>query len=141
MTYLVVKTLHVIAVIAWMAGLLYLPRLIVYHTGAARGSELSETIKVMARRLLWAIATPAALAAWASGLYVAVAGAHYQAGWFKAKFVLVLAMTALHVMDVRCQRAFARDGNTKTAGFYRAYNEAPTLLLLAIVALAVIKPF
>ena len=141
MTYLAVKTLHVIAVIAWMAGLLYLPRLFVYHAAAAPGSDLSETFKVMERRLLWAIATPAAAVTWASGLYIAVAGAHYQAGWFKAKFALVLVMTALHGMDFVYQRAFARDGNTKSTGFYRAFNEAPTVLLIVVVALAVIKPF
>ena len=141
MTYLVVKTLHVVAVVAWMAALLYLPRLFVYHAGAARGSELSETFKVMERRLLWAIGTPAAVVAWLSGLHIAVAGGHYEAGWFKAKFVLVLLMTAFHAMDVVYQRAFARDANTKPAGFFRAFNEAPTLLLIAIVALAVIKPF
>lgn len=141
MTYLLVKSLHIIAVVAWMAAMLYLPRLFVYHASAARGGELSETFKVMERRLLWAIATPALVITWLSGLHIAVAGAHYGALWFQIKFVLVIAMTALHIHNVIYQRAFARDANTKSTRYFRMYNEAPTLLLIAIVLLVVVKPF
>lgn len=141
MTYLLVQSLHIIAVIAWMAALLYLPRLFVYHAAAPRGSDLSETFKIMERRLLWAIATPAAVVTWISGLHIAVAGGHYSATWFKIKFVLVLLMTAIHVHNIMYQRAFARDANTKSARFFRIFNEAPTLLLIAIVLLVVVKPW
>ena len=141
MLYDYIKALHIIAVVAWMAAMLYLPRLFVYHAAAARGGELSETFKIMERRLLWAIATPALIVTWASGLYVAIAGGHYSALWFKIKFVLVIAMTALHIHNVHYQRAFARDANTKTTRYFRIYNEAPTLLLIAIVVLVVVKPF
>ena len=141
MTYLLVQSLHIIAVIAWMAALLYLPRLFVYHAAAPRGSDLSETFKIMERRLLWAIATPAAVVTWISGLHIAVAGGHYSATWFRIKFVLVLLMTAIHVHNIMYQRAFARDANTKSARFFRIFNEAPTLLLIAIVLLVVVKPW
>ena len=141
MTYLLIKSLHVIAVVAWMAALLYLPRLFAYHANAARGSELSETFKTMERRLLWAIATPALVVTWLSGLDIAVTGGHYNSNWFRIKFVLVLLMTALHIHTVLYQRAFARDANTKSARFFRIFNEAPTLLLIAIVLLVVVKPF
>ena len=141
MVYMYVKALHIIAVIAWMAAMLYLPRLFVYHADAARGSQLAETFKIMERRLLWAIATPAMAVTWLSGLHIAVAGGHYSALWFQIKFVLVVAMTALHIHNVIYQRAFARDANTKTTRYFRIYNEAPTLLLIAIVLLVVVKPF
>lgn len=141
MTYLIVKSLHVVAVIAWMAAMLYLPRLFVYHASAAPGGELSETFKTMERRLLWAIATPALVVTWLTGLHIAVSGAHYGALWFQIKCALVIAMTALHVHNVIYQRAFARDANTKSTRYFRIYNEAPTLLLIAIVALVVVKPF
>lgn len=141
MVYLYVKALHIISVVAWMAAMLYLPRLFVYHAGAAKGSELSETLKVMERRLLWVIATPALAVTWLSGLHIAVAGAHYNALWFQIKFVLVIAMTALHIHNVIYQRAFSRDANAKSTRYFRIYNEAPTLLLIAIVVLAAVKPF
>ena len=141
MIYLLVKALHIIAVTAWMAAMLYLPRLFVYHASAAKGGELSETFKIMERRLLWAIATPALAVTWLSGLHIAVAGAHYGALWFQIKVALVTAMTALHVHNIIYQRAFARDANTKSTRYFRLYNEAPTLLLIAIVLLVVVKPF
>ena len=141
MVYLYIKSLHVIAVIAWMAAMLYLPRLFVYHADAPKGGPLSETFKIMERRLLWAIATPAAVVTWLTGLHVAIAGAHYGAVWFQIKFVLVIAMTALHIHNVIYQRAFAADANTKTQRYFRIYNEAPTLVMIAIVLLVVVKPF
>jgi protoporphyrinogen IX oxidase len=141
MVYLYVKALHIIAVIAWMAAMLYLPRLFVYHAAATPGGELSQTFKVMERRLLWAIATPAAVVTWLSGVHIAVSGGHYHALWLQIKFALVIAMTALHVHNVIYQRAFARDANTRSTRYFRIYNEAPTLLLITIVLLATVKPF
>ena len=141
MIYLLVKALHIIAVIAWMAAMLYLPRLFVYHADAALGSQLAQTFKIMERRLLWAIATPAMVVTWLSGLHIAVAGGHTMSLWFQIKLVLVVAMTALHMHNVIYQRAFARDANAKSARYFRLYNEAPTLLMIAAVLLVVVKPF
>ena len=141
MVYMYVKALHIIAVVAWMAAMLYLPRLFVYHSTATPGGELSQAFKIMERRLLWAIATPAMAVTWLSGLHIAVAGGHYMSLWFQIKFVLVVAMTALHIHNVIYQRAFARDANAKSTRYFRMYNEAPTLLLIAIVLLVVVKPF
>lgn len=136
-----VKAGHIVAIIAWMAALLYLPRLMVYHADAARGSELSETLKVMERRLLRFIATPAMLASWFFGLWlVRLVDAWWQP-WFIAKLVLVLALTAYHGAAARSVRSFSEDGNTRSARFYRIANEVPTLILIAIVVLAVVKPF
>jgi putative membrane protein len=136
-----VKSLHVIAVIAWMAALLYLPRLMVYHAGSAPGSETSETFKVMERRLLRGIATPAMIAAWVFGLWLGWLIGVWNEGWFHAKLAGVLALTAYHVVMVGWVRAFAEDRNRRSARFYRFANEIPTLLLIAIVILVVVKPF
>ena len=141
MVYMYIKALHIVAVIAWMAAMLYLPRLFVYHADAALGSQLAETFKIMERRLLWAIATPAMAVTWLSGLHIAVAGGHYMSPWFQLKFALVVAMTALHIHNVIYQRAFARDANAKSSRYFRIYNEAPTLLMIAAVLLVVVKPF
>ena len=133
--------LHIIAVIAWMAGMLYLPRLYVYHASAKPGSELSETFKAMERRLLRGIINPAMLAAWFFGLLLAWRGHHWAEGWFHAKLLLLLAMQILHACYARWRRHFAADGNRHGDKFYRVMNEIPTLLLIAIVLLAVLKPF
>ena len=135
------KALHVVAVIAWMAGMLYLPRLFVYHCEAEPGSKQSETFKVMERRLLLAFINPAMVATWALGLWLAWAGGWYAAGWFHAKFACVLAMSAVHGFFVRCVRDFAIDANHRSQKFYRVINEVPTILMIAIVILAVVKPF
>ena len=137
------KALHVIAVIAWMAGMLYLPRLFVYHCAAAPGSAQSETFKVMERRLLRAIINPAMVAAWGFGLaLLAVPGAvDLASGWLHAKLALVLAMSALHGLMARWRRDFAADANRRPARFYRIANEVPTVLMIAIVILVVVKPF
>ncbi len=135
-----IKALHVIAVIAWMAGMLYLPRLFVYHATAAKGSELSETLKVMERRLLRAIVNPAMIAAWILGLSLAWAGDRWGEGWFHGKLALLVAMQILHAAYARWRRHFAADANRHSARFYRFMNEAPTVLLVAIVILAVVKP-
>ena len=141
MLYLWLKALHVIAVIAWMAALLYLPRLMVYHVGAEPGSKQSETFKIMERRLLRVIANPAMIASWALGIALLFQNDIYCAGWMQAKFVLVLALSALHGINARWVKDFAADRNRRPARFYRIMNEAPTLLMIGIVILVIVKPF
>ena len=135
------KALHVISVIAWMAGMLYLPRLFVYHADAKPGSELSETFKVMERRLLRAIIDPAMSAAWIFGLWMAWKGDLWDQHWFHAKLTLVVLMSTLHGFLSRWRRAFAADANRHSARFYRVVNEGVTLLLIGIVILVIVKPF
>jgi protoporphyrinogen IX oxidase len=139
--YLWLKALHIIAVIAWMAGMLYLPRLFVYHCAAAAGSVQSETFKVMERRLLRAIMTPAMIVAWLAGIALIVEGGWYAALWFQIKFVLVVCMTVLHGALAHWVKEFATDRNAYPAKFYRIINEIPTVLMIAIVVLATVKPF
>ena len=139
--YLWIKALHVIAVISWMAGMLYLPRLFVYHCEAEIGSKQSATFKVMERRLLRAIIMPAMIVTWLAGLYLVWAGHWYVAGWFHLKFLLVLLLSGLHGFFARCVRAFAADRNTYSQRFYRIINEVPTVLMIAIVVLVIVKPF
>jgi protoporphyrinogen IX oxidase len=136
-----IKAFHLIAVMAWMAGMLYLPRLYVYHCEAEPGSKQSETFKVMERRLLRAIINPAMIAAWLLGLWLAWWSQAWSMGWFQAKFVLVLLLTAVHGLLARWRRHFAADRNRHSAKFYRVVNELPTLLMIAIVILAIVKPF
>jgi putative membrane protein len=135
------KALHVIAVIAWMAGMLYLPRLFVYHCDAEPGSKQSETFKVMERRLLLAIINPAMVATWVLGLWLAYDGDLFKLPWLQIKLALVLAMSVVHGFFVRCVRDFAADQNRRPARFYRIINEVPTILMIGIVILAVVKPF
>lgn len=139
--YLWIKALHIVAVIAWMAGMLYLPRLYVYHSIAASGSPPSETFKVMERRLLRAIINPAMIASWLLGLALAAHLGAWDQPWMHAKFTLLLAMQVLHAAFARWRRHFAAGENRHGAGFYRLFNEAPTLLLIGIVILAVVKPW
>ncbi|WP_428674330.1 CopD family protein, partial [Roseibium sp.] len=113
--YLWVKSLHVISIIAWMAGMLYLPRLFVYHVDAEPGSKQSETFKIMERRLLKAIINPSMIAAWVFGLWLAYDSGFYTQGWFHAKFALVLLMSGVHGYLSRCVKTFARDENTRPA--------------------------
>jgi putative membrane protein len=141
MLYLWLKALHVIAVISWMAGMLYLPRLFVYHCDAEVGSRQSETFKVMERRLLRAIINPAMIATWVLGLWLAYESGFFKAGWLHAKFALVIAMSAMHGFNVRWVRAFSEDRNAHSQKFYRVMNEIPTLLMIAIVILVIVKPF
>ena len=141
MIYAWIKAFHVIAVIAWMAGMLYLPRLFVYHCAAEKGSVQSETFKVMERRLLRAIINPAMIATWLLGLWLAWEGRWFDSGWLQAKLALVLAMSALHGLFARWVKAFAADANPHSQKFYRIINEVPTILLIAIVILVVVKPF
>jgi putative membrane protein len=139
--YLWIKAFHVIAVIAWMAGMLYLPRLFVYHCDAEKGSAQSETFKVMERRLLKAIINPAMIVAWVLGLYLAWDGGWFRSGWLHGKLALVLGLSAAHGLYARWVRDFAADRNTRPARFYRVWNEVPTLLLVGIVILVIVKPF
>lgn len=139
--YLWLKSLHVISIIAWMAGMLYLPRLFVYHCSAEPGSAQSETFKVMERRLLKAIMNPAMIASWVFGLWVAYEINAFSSGWFHAKLTLVLLMSGAHGYLASRVKVFARDANTKPAKFYRVLNEVPTLLMIIIVILVIGKPF
>jgi putative membrane protein len=135
------KAFHIIAVIAWMAGMLYLPRLFVYHCEAEPGSKQSETFKVMERRLLKAIINPAMIVTWLLGLWLAWSGGWYVSAWLQAKVVLVLGLSALHGFFVRWVRDFAADRNRHSQRFYRIINEVPTLLMIGAVILVVVKPF
>ncbi len=139
--YLWIKALHVIAVIAWMAGMLYLPRLFVYHCEAGVGSQQSETFKVMERRLLKAIINPAMVATWIFGLLLVWQGGWLSAHWLQTKLVLVLGLSATHGLMVRWVRDFAADANPHSQKFYRIINEVPTILMIGIVLLVVLKPF
>jgi putative membrane protein len=136
-----IKAMHVIAVIAWMAGMLYLPRLFVYHCEAEVGSKQSETFKVMERRLLRGIINPAMILTWVAGLWLVIESGHYRSGWMQAKFVLVLILSGVHGLFVRWTREFAEDRNTRSSKFYRVINEIPTLLMIGIVILVIVKPF
>jgi putative membrane protein len=139
--YLWLKALHLIAVIAWMAGMLYLPRLFVYHAAVEPGSTQSETFKIMEARLYKFIMLPAMVVTWILGIVLVLQGKWLGAGWFQAKFVLVLAMTVLHGLLGHWLNEFKYDRNAHSQKFYRIANEIPTILLIAIVILAVVKPF
>ncbi|MGB8322293.1 MAG: protoporphyrinogen oxidase HemJ [Candidatus Acidiferrum sp.] len=136
-----VKALHIISVIAWMAGMLYLPRLFVYHAEAAKGSEASETFKVMERRVLKAIVDPSMILVFLTGFTLVYLTGDWRDGWWQAKFILVVGLAGLHGYFARCVRSFAEDRNERPARFYRFLNEAPTILMIFIVVLAVVKPF
>lgn len=137
------RAFHVIAVISWMAGMLYLPRLYVYHCGAETGSPASEMLKIMERRLLRAIINPSMIATVVlGGLLLTTPGAvDWSRGWIYAKLALVVVLTGFHGLLARWRKDFAEDKNLHSAAFYRVANEAPTLLMIGIVILAVVKPF
>lgn len=139
--YLWVKALHILAVIAWMAAFLYLPRLFVYHVDAEPGSKQSETFKVMERRLLRGIMNPSMLVAWAAGLALAANVGAWSEPWFHAKALAVVVLTALHMLAARWRRDFAKDANRRSARFYRLMNEVPALLMVVIVVMVVVRPF
>lgn len=138
-----IKAFHIIAVIAWMAGLLYLPRLFVYHSSSKVGSEQSETFKVMEWRLLRFITTPAMLATWIFGLVLAFSPLvnWSQDGWLHAKLVLVVILTGFSGLLAKWTKDFAADRNTRSPRFYRIANEVPTVLMIIIVILVVVRPF
>jgi protoporphyrinogen IX oxidase len=139
--YLWLKAFHIIAVIAWMAGMLYLPRLFVYHAMSKPGSEQAETFKIMERRLIKFIMMPAMIATWLLGIALVIEGQFLGATWFHIKIVLVLAMTVLHGLYSHWAHEFDLDRNARSPKFYRIANEIPTVLLIAIVILAAVKPF
>lgn len=135
------KAFHIMAVIAWLAGLFYLPRLFVYHADAKPGSELSETFKVMEYRLLRIIMNPAMGAVWISGPLLAWVQGVYTDGWFLAKMAFVMGLTAFHHSLGAWRKDFAADANRRPAKFYRMVNEVPTALMAGIVLLVILKPF
>jgi putative membrane protein len=140
--YLWLKALHIIAMVAWMAGMLYLPRLYVYHADAAVGSDKSETFKIMERRLLKAIINPAMIATLLFGGLMLVANPDLMAfGWVHAKLGLIAAMIFFHALFAKWRKDFAADRNTRPARFYRIWNEVPTVAMIAIILLAVLRPF
>jgi protoporphyrinogen IX oxidase len=139
--YVLVKSAHLFFVISWMVGHLYLPRLMVYHADSEPGSDKSETFKVMERRLMRGIMTPAMIGAWVFGLWLVWLTAAWEQGWFAAKFFLVILMSAQHGFAVRWMKEFERDERKRTARFFRFVNEFPALLLVAIIILVIVKPF
>ncbi|GAU82199.1 protoporphyrinogen oxidase HemJ [Bosea sp. BIWAKO-01] len=136
-----IKAFHVMAVISWMAGMLYLPRLMVYHAEAQTGSVQSETFKIMERRLLKGIINPAMIVTWVLGLYLAWAIYGFKGGWLHGKILLVFLLSGVHGILVGRVRAFAEDRNDKSARYYRIINEVPALLMVGIVILVIVKPF
>jgi len=136
-----IKAFHVMAVIAWMAGMLYLPRLMVYHAEAQIGSIQSETFKLMERRLLKGIINPAMILTWVLGLYLAWTAFGFKGGWLHGKILLVVLLSGIHGFLVGRVRAFAEDRNDKSPRFYRIINEVPAVLMALIVILVIVKPF
>jgi putative membrane protein len=139
--YLWLKAFHIIAVIAWMAGMLYLPRLFVYHCETSPGTAEYERFKVMERKLMRIIINPSMVAVWILGLTLAQVQHTWGEGWFHAKLLLVIVLSALHGMLSRWRRDFEHARNTKTQRFYRIINEVPAVLMIGIVLLVVVKPF
>lgn len=136
-----IKALHVIAVIAWMSGLLYLPRLFVYHTQTLPGTPESERFKVMERKLLRGITNPAMIAVWILGPTLAWLTGAYLDTWLQIKFALVVLLSAFHGFVARAVKDFARDANTRSEGFYRLVNEVPAVLMVLIIILVFVQPF
>lgn len=141
MTYLVIKAFHVMAVIAWMAGLFYLPRLFVYHAEAEKGSATSETFKIMERRLLRAIMNPAMILVWVLGSWLAYESGAWMQLWFQLKFFFVCILTIFHHYLGRWRKDFEADRNERSARFFRIANEVPTVLMIAIILLVILQPF
>jgi len=139
--YLWIKAFHIIAVIAWMAGMLYLPRLFIYHCEVAPGTAESERFKRMEMRLLRIIINPSMIAVWIFGLLLVLLGQFWAEPWMQLKFTLVVVLSALHGFLSRCRRDFAKDANVRSQRFYRLINEVPAALMFAIVILVVVKPF
>jgi len=139
--YLWIKTLHIVAVISWMAGMLYLPRLFVYHADARQNGDAAETFKVMEGRLLRGIMNPAAAVSVFAGAWLAWDAGLWRDGWFHAKVALVVILLGFHIFLSRQALAFREDRNAHSSRFYRAINELPAVLMVAIVALVIIKPW
>jgi len=134
-----IKALHIISVIARMAGMFYLPRLFVYHVSAAPGGELAEALQTMERRLLKIIMTPAMIATWVFGLWAAANAGVFSEFWFQVKLVAVLAMTILHMALGKWRKEFEAGTNTRSEKFYRSINEIPPMLTFGIVILVVVR--
>ncbi len=139
--YLWMKALHIVAIISWMAGLLYLPRLFIYHCEAVAGSEQSETFKVMERRLYTAIMVPAMIASWSAGLWLGSEQGLFGDLWFQLKLLLAATLTWVHWFYANSVKEFAEDRNERPQRFYRFMNEVPTLLMIGIVILVIVRPF
>ncbi|MBL6932247.1 MAG: protoporphyrinogen oxidase HemJ [Rhodospirillales bacterium] len=140
--YLWIKAGHIISVISWMAGLLYLPRLFVYHSEADKGSDLSETLKVMERRLLRAIMYPAMFSSlFFGGLLLADVSTDWSAGWLHVKLLCGAGLVVIHLMMGRWRQDFETDSNTRPQKYFRIANEAPTILMIIIVLLVVLRPW
>ena len=136
------KAFHVLAIICWMAGMLYLPRLYVYHAECEPGSDKSETFKIMEKRLFKIIMNPAMIAAWIFGiLMIAAIPDIFSQGWMHVKFTCVIAMSAIHGIFSKWRKVFEADKNEKPAKFYRIWNEVPAVLMVIIVIMAVAEPF
>ena len=141
MTYLWIKALHVLAIISWMVGMLYLPRLFVYHVAAPHGSPQADTFATMEKRLQRFIMLPAMLVAFATGLLLATEGGWWKAGWLHGKLALVLLLTGVHGYLAAERKRLAAGTSTRDARFFRIVNEVPTVLLIGIVVLVIVKPF
>jgi putative membrane protein len=142
MSYLWLKALHVIAMVSWMAGMLYLPRLYVYHADADKGSELSETLKIMERRLLRFIINPAMILTWVFGLWMLSKNpAILSQGWLHVKLTAVILLQIFHAFLARWRKAFLKDVNAYPASFFRRVNEIPTALMIVIIIMVIVKPF
>lgn len=135
------KVFHLISVISWMAGLLYLPRLMVYHSQAEIGGDKSETFKIMERRLLNGIMTPAMIASWIFGLWLAWYNNLWIEGWFAVKITLVILLSMHHGFCVVWVKEFAADERKRTGRFFRIVNEVPTVIMILVVVLVIIQPF
>lgn len=140
-SYEILKSLHIISVIAWMAGMLYLPRLYVYHVGVPVGSDQDKLFQTMERRLLRYITNPAMIASYLFGILLMIQLEAHKQGWFHTKFLLVLLLSAAHGLLARHRKQFARGENKKSARYYKILNEVPTVLMIGIVLLVVAKPF
>ncbi len=135
------KVLHILAVISWMAGMLYLPRLFVYHAQSPQGSSQAKTFVVMEGRLMRAIMLPAMLVTWVTGIALAIMGGFFTSGWLHAKLVVVIALSAVHGYFARVRKDFQAENNRHGPAFYRILNEVPTVLMVGIVVLVIFKPF
>ncbi|MDJ0930417.1 protoporphyrinogen oxidase HemJ [Breoghania sp.] len=138
---LLLKSFHIMSVIAWMAGFFYLPRLMVYHTKAEIGSETSEIFKVMERRLMKAIMNPAMIASWIFGLVVAWEYGYLTEGWFHLKLLLVFILSGFHDLLAKHVKDFAADANQHSEKYFRVINEFPTLIMIVVVLLVILKPY
>ena len=139
--YVWVKALHVVAIISWMAAMLYLPRLYVYHAATSVGSESSEMLKVMERRLLRFICTPAMIISWLAGLYLLIQGSWMSEGWMHVKLTMVLLLSAYHGWCAMQMKRFGRDERGQSQRYYRIANEVPAVLMIVVVIAVVVKPF